>query len=133
LGSESVKIVYTSLSGNVRDFVERLGFSSIEFNPINPHFTLNEDYIFITPSYEDTMFFDDLADFIDYEDNSYHLKGIIASGNLNFDKDYCITGKALSKRFNRPLLYSFENNGTDADIVACRKVVNKYAISTTNE
>jgi protein involved in ribonucleotide reduction len=118
-------LVYMTLTGNVRDFVDRVGMDSLELNPADPFKEVNEDYIVIVPSYVGYID-DDVSDFIDYKDNYKYLKGFAASGNRNFNDDYCVNGKFLSTKYRKPLMFTFEYTGTDQDIEKFKKEVDKY-------
>lgn len=117
-------LVYYSMTGNVKNFVERVGLPSKEINPTNPCFEVNEDYIVVVPSYVGYVN-EDVEDFIDYSNNKNHLVGFASSGNLNFGDLYCVNAKELSKKYNKPLMFTFEYMGTDLDIEKFKKEVHK--------
>lgn len=117
-------LVYYSMTGNVKNFVERVGLPSKEINPTNPCFEVNEDYIVVVPSYVGYVN-EDVEDFIDYSNNKNHLVGFASSGNLNFGELFCINAKQLSKKYNKPLIFTFEYMGTDLDIEKFKKEVYK--------
>jgi protein involved in ribonucleotide reduction len=117
-----------SITGNVRDFVERVGMDSYELNPTNPFKEVNEDYIIVIPSYVGEIN-DEVIDFVDYKDNIKHLKGFASSGNLNFNDLYCVNAKFLSKKYNKPLIFTFEYSGTDKDVENFIKEVSNIEIS----
>lgn len=117
-------LVYYSMTGNVKNFVERVGLPSKEINPTNPCFEVNEDYIVVVPSYVGYVN-EDVEDFIDYSNNKNHLVGFASSGNLNFGDLYCVNAKELSKKYNKPLMFTFEYMGTDLDIEKFKKEVDK--------
>jgi protein involved in ribonucleotide reduction len=119
-----MKIVYLSLTGNVRSFVGRVGMDSIELNYNNPLTEVNEDYILITPSYDDEIT-DVVSEFIDYKNNIDYLIGFVGSGNKNWEKSYVYNAKDLSKKYNKPLIFDFEISGTDNDIIDFKKEVDK--------
>ena len=58
----------------------------------------------------------DLAAFIEYEENYKKCFGIVGSGNRNFNNQYCLTAKQYSQRFGFPLLDTFELRGLQNDI-----------------
>lgn len=118
-------IVYVSITGNVRRFVSKLEMESYELNDFNLETRVNEKYIIVTPTYDDEIT-DFISQFIDYEDNITHLIGFVGSGNLNFDNNYVFNAKDLSNKYNKPLIYSFEYSGTDADVINFKKEVVKY-------
>jgi protein involved in ribonucleotide reduction len=117
-------IVYMTVTGNVRNFIERTGLNSVELTPDNPYFEVNEPYIIVVPSYVGHIT-EDVIDFVEYKNNIEYLMGFAASGNLNFDDLYCVNGKELSKKFDKPLIFTFEYSGTDKDIEKFKEEISK--------
>ncbi len=120
-----------TITGNVKDFIERVDMNSHEINPTNPFHEVSEDYIVVVPSYEN-MITEEVSDFIDYKGNREHLLGFASSGNLNFDDLYCVNAKELSAKYSKPLIFTFEYAGTDKDLENFKKEVNKIAVSPIN-
>ena len=110
-----VKVVYLSLTGKTRQFVNKLGWESIEISKKNPILEMKEPYIVITPTYGEQVahFF---YEYIDFEENRNLLMGVAGSGNRNFNTSYCSNSKELAKKYDVPLLHCFENQGTDKDV-----------------
>ncbi|KYG29643.1 class Ib ribonucleoside-diphosphate reductase assembly flavoprotein NrdI [Alkalihalobacillus trypoxylicola] len=121
-----MKIAYLSLTGNVRDFVEKTGLSSIEINYNGPYEEVGEPFVVIVPSY-DEMITEKVSLFVQFGSNEQNLLGFIGSGNLNFDHDYCFNAKDLAKNFQKPLLYTFEFSGTPNDVYQFKEALNQYA------
>lgn len=117
-----VKVVYLSLTGKTRQFVNKLGWESIEISKKNPILEMKEPYIVITPTYGEQVanFF---YEFIDFEDNRKLLMGVAGSGNRNFNTSYCSNSKELAKKYDVPLLHCFENQGTDKDVQILKEKV----------
>jgi protein involved in ribonucleotide reduction len=113
-----------TVTGNVRNFIERTGLNSVELTPDNPYFEVNEPYIIVVPSYVGHIT-EDVIDFVEYKNNIEYLMGFAASGNLNFDDLYCVNGKELSKKFDKPLIFTFEYSGTDKDIEKFKEEISK--------
>lgn len=117
-----------SLSGNCRDFVNRLNFpedSIIELtvNSFVPKLN-DEKYILIVPTYDPPLT-DVLFDFLD-ENVSNNCIGIIGSGNRNFGEvGYIYTAKDLSKKYNIPVIYDFEYAGLESDIQSVTQILKK--------
>lgn len=63
-----MKVVYFSLTGQTRKFVNKLEMDSLELTPTNPFIPVNEPYIVITPTYDKEMT-EILNDFIETENN----------------------------------------------------------------
>lgn len=102
---------------------------SVELNYSNPLTEVSEDYIIITPSYDDDIT-DIISEFIDYKDNISHLRGFVGSGNRNFGTEgFCFNAKELSVKYSKPLLFKFEFSGTDNDIIDFNKEVDKVEVT----
>lgn len=53
--------------------------------------------------------------FLNVESNRNLCIGIIAAGNMNFGKHYCIAGKIISSKLQVPVFYQFELRGMPGD------------------
>lgn len=126
-----MKIIYLSLSGNVKNFVGRVGMDATELSYQNPLLHVREDFIVIVPTYDNEIT-NIINEFIEYDDNKNHLKGFVGSGNLNFDNDYCFNAKDLSKKHSKPLIMCFEISGTDDDVLKFKEEVEKIGITKIN-
>jgi protein involved in ribonucleotide reduction len=121
-------LVYLSLTGNVKRFVQQVGMESIEISHSNISVDINQDYIFICPTYN-TDITNLVSKFINHNNNIKHLIGFAGSGNRNFDNEFCFNANDLSKKYNKPLIFKFEFSGTDKDILQFKEEVNKFEIS----
>lgn len=121
-------LVYLSLTGNVKRFVQQVGMESIEISHSNISVDINQDYIFICPTYN-TDITDLVSKFINHNNNVKYLIGFAGSGNRNFDNEFCFNANDLSKKYNKPLIFKFEFSGTDKDILQFKEEVNKFEIS----
>lgn len=128
-----MRIVYLSLTGNVRKFVKDLGVvNAIELNYSHPFTEVEEDYIVICPTYDDEIT-DIISDFIEYKNNRKYLLGFVGSGNLNFDDSYCFNAKDLSEKYGKPLIHCFEFDGKEHDIKKFNEEVYKIEIARITE
>jgi protein involved in ribonucleotide reduction len=122
-----------SITGNVENFVKKIGMDSIELNPTNPFIEVDEDYIIVIPSYVG-LINDEVSDFIEHKDNFKHLLGFASSGNLNFGDDlFCVNAKELSAIYDKPILFMFEYEGTEKDVTDFKKEVEKIEIARTQQ
>jgi protein involved in ribonucleotide reduction len=121
-------LVYLSLTGNVKRFVQQVGMESIEISHSNISVDIDQDYIFICPTYN-TDITNLVSKFINHNNNIKHLIGFAGSGNRNFDNEFCFNANDLSKKYNKPLIFKFEFSGTDKDILQFKEEVNKFEIS----
>lgn len=119
-----MKLVFFSLTGQTRKFVNKLGFESIELDNSNPFFSLNEPYIIIVPTY-DLEVTEIINDFIETDENLSYCKGVVGIGNKNFANLYCFTAKDLSLEYKIPYLYDLEFQGTEKDVVYLTEKIDK--------
>lgn len=117
-----MKVVYLSLTGQTRKFVNKLGMDLLEITPTDPFIAVHEPYIVITPTYEKEVT-EILNDFIETENNQSFLKGVAGGGNINFGQLFVFTAKDLARDYNVPLLHSFEFQGSEVDVKKLKKAV----------
>lgn len=128
-----INIVYTSLTGNVKSFSERLAnkldmyeVNLIDFTQDDMFFELDcNPTVAIVPTYMDgdngisgetEIMTEHLREFLEFKENYKNLIGVIGSGNKNFNWQYCLTAKQYAKHFDVPLINDFELRGTEDDI-----------------
>lgn len=124
-------VYFSSLSGNTRRFVEKLGIRHIRIplSPKDPMIHVNEPYVLVVPTYAG----DDgggavpkqVIRFLNDEQNRSHMMGVIAGGNTNFGKYYGYAGNVISQKCNVPMLYKFELTGTQADVTKVQEGMKK--------
>ena len=149
-----VSLVYISLSGNTASFIKRLTMflqerhEGLEVEQINikdlvkegqDFFAVDNPFVAFLPTYLEggngvdsgdvEILTNDLARFIDFENNYKKCFGIVGSGNRNFNNQYCLTAKQYAQRFDFPLLDTFELRGLQNDIerIGC-KIEDLYQI-----
>lgn len=121
-----MKVVYMSLTGNVREFVKRLDTDKSNLIEIADNLPIpiidGEKYILIAPTYDPPVT-DVCFDFI--EDNGpENCVGLIGSGNKNFGDDgYIYTVKNISKEFGIEIIHDFEYAGFDKDVTAVNQIL----------
>ncbi|MGX4687020.1 class Ib ribonucleoside-diphosphate reductase assembly flavoprotein NrdI [Vagococcus sp. JNUCC 83] len=120
-----MKLVFFSLTGQTRRFINKLNFPFYEIDTTNPFHEMNEDFLLIVPTYDKEVT-EVVNDFIEYKTNQGHLLGVAGSGNLNFGDLFVFTAKDIAKDYNIPLIFSFEFSGTDEDVKNFKKVVNEF-------
>ena len=129
-----MKIVYFSLTGQTRRFVNKLqNVEAVEITADAPDVELTEPFLLITPSYaEETPtvshsqdVVDPVFEFMDWGLNAAFCRGIIVTGNKNFAGIYIFTAKELSAKHQIPILYDFEFNGTPSDVAYVEKLIQR--------
>lgn len=71
--------------------------------------------------------------FLNNENNRNLLRGVIASGNLNFGVDFAKAGDVISAKCRVPYLYRFELMGTEVDVQRVREGLAEFESSLRNE
>ena len=117
-----MKVVFMSLTGQTRKFVNKLGFETMELTAGNPFQKMEEPFIIVAPTYDKEVT-DILVDFIETDRNRSYFKGVAGGGNLNFGKLFGFTAKDLSRDYGVPLLHLFEFQGNEKDIQILKEKV----------
>ena len=117
-----MKVVFMSLTGQTRKFVNKLGFETMELTAGNPFQKMEEPFIIVTPTYDKEVT-DILTDFIETDQNRAYFKGVAGGGNLNFGKLFGFTAKDLANDYSVPLLHLFEFQGNEKEIQILKEKV----------
>lgn len=127
------RIVYfSSVSGNTRRFVEKLGQPAhrIPLRRDEPELIVTEPYVLICPTYGggngEGAVPKQVIRFLNHPGNRSLLRGVIASGNTNFGEGYCLAGDFISAKCRVPVLYRFEVFGTPGDVDAVLKGLDTF-------
>ena len=120
-------VYYSTSTNNTHGFVEKLGMESVripkrasEEMPV-----VNRPYCLITPTYKGgtTVTGDDesavpkqVQRFLEHADNASFGKLVVAGGNINFGKYFCIAGKEIAEKYGIPYKYRFELRGNEEDV-----------------
>ncbi|MBP0724693.1 class Ib ribonucleoside-diphosphate reductase assembly flavoprotein NrdI [Bacillus sp. RG28] len=104
-------IVYSSMTGNVKRFVNKVNLPSIQ---IKDGLEVEEPFVLITY----TTGFGNIPDNVErfLENNSHHLKAVSASGNKNWGNLFAASADKISNQYKVPVLSKFELAGTNRDV-----------------
>lgn len=137
-----IYVVYMSISGHVRSFIDRLTAYADEkskqrpdqFRRISSEELIDEDdvheldhdfimfvptYVSLSPSDHRTYFENStipLRQLLNCGDNIHHCRGLVGNGDRFFGPAYCLTSRQYAKLFHVPLLATYESRGTSKDI-----------------
>lgn len=139
---QSIRILYCSISGNTRNFISKLtiyannqrqhdataptinGIEITDLTPLNDETT---PYFVCVPTYLSggngidngvtELMTNSLGEYITYQNNSTHIKGIIGSGNRNFNEQYVLTARRYATETNSRVIADYELRGTQTDII----------------
>lgn len=142
---KNLTLVYISLSGNTKSFINRLekilskyyNISSLDIKELvhdNKNFyKLNNSFITFVPTYLEggngidngtkEILTTPLKNFISFEDNYKNCLGVVGSGNKNFNLQYCLTAKQYSNDFGFPLLDTFELRENNEDLERVKNII----------
>ncbi|WP_019137821.1 class Ib ribonucleoside-diphosphate reductase assembly flavoprotein NrdI [Cellulomonas massiliensis] len=120
---------YSSASGLVRAFAERLGRPA--FNLAEREHRRSEvdgPWVLLTPSYKTGNEANDtipeaVRRFLRSAANRRRLVGVMGSGNRNFGRYYQHAAREIAARSGRPVLFEFELSGTPWDVQECRRIL----------
>lgn len=124
-------VYFSSVSENTHRFVERLGLPATRI-PIHweDGFRVDEEYVLIVPTYgggnTGGAVPRQVIKFLNDPHNRALIRGVIASGNTNFGKAYCIAGDIVSAKCQVPYLYRFELLGTAEDVQRVREGLGRF-------
>lgn len=120
-----ILIVYYSLTGNVRRFVEKTGRPAQEIV-----YRVYEPFVIVTP----TTGFGDVPGIVTafIRVNRAYLRGVAASGNRNWGANYTKAADIISAQYNVPIIHRFELAGTDEDVRKFNEGVDALLRATSN-
>ncbi|MBO0439648.1 class Ib ribonucleoside-diphosphate reductase assembly flavoprotein NrdI [Candidatus Enterococcus ikei] len=131
-----MKILYISISGNTRSFVQRLktyAFDKynvpIEVKEIHENSVFEDEtapFFTFVPTYLDggngvdngdtEILTETMREYLEYHGNYRYCLGVVGSGNKNFNHQYCLTAKQYAQKFDFPFLADYELRGTQEDL-----------------
>jgi protein involved in ribonucleotide reduction len=122
-------VYFSSVTENTSRFIEKLDVPAVRI-PLKTsdaaEFTVDEDFVLVTPTYGDGRVPPQVVKFLNLEQNRVRCKGVIGSGNRNFFEDFAKAGNTISAKLQVPLLYQFELAGTPEDITKTQEGLNNF-------
>lgn len=137
-----IRILYCSISGNTRNFISKLttyadtqrqhdatapNIIGIEITDLTPLAAETTPYFVCVPTYltggngidngVTELMTNSLGEYITYQDNATYVKGIIGSGNRNFNEQYILTAKRYASETNSSVVADYELRGTQTDVI----------------
>ncbi len=121
-------IVYTSLTGNIKRFVNKLGIRSLQ---ITENQRVDEPFILIT----NTLGFGEVPENVSafLKENNHFLRGVAVSGNRVWGSNFGKAGDIICNQYGVPLLLKFELSGTNQDVETFMQEVGKLDARTNSE
>lgn len=113
-------VYFSSTSGYTDRFVKKVTEHTqrLPLRSSDPEVTVDEPFVLVTPTYRTNkrVVPPQVIKFLNKENNRKHLKGVVGAGNKNFNADYCMAAKEVSRKCEVPFLYDFELLGTPEDV-----------------
>lgn len=120
---------YSSASGVVRSFAERLGRPVLNLAERDVrHTEVDGPWVLLTPWYKtgndrnDTIP-EGVRRFLRSPVNRRRLVGVMGSGNRNFGRYYQMAARQIAAQSGRPVLFEFEIAGTPWDVQECVRIL----------
>lgn len=107
-------IAYSSMTGNVRRFISRLSFPTVNLKEIEQ---IDEPYVLVTYTFHFGNVPQEVNAFLDkHASNRHNLAGVAASGNRNWGSLFARSADVIATKFQVPILHKFELAGSEEDI-----------------
>lgn len=116
-----MKVVYMTLTGNVRNFVGKLGtVDPLEITTGDE--TIDEDFLLVSFSPDAGEIPYEIEDFMD--EHKELCKGVAVSGDKAYGDDYTLVAETISEEYGVPIVHRFEFDGTAEDVQIVKDFVN---------
>ncbi|WP_150307109.1 class Ib ribonucleoside-diphosphate reductase assembly flavoprotein NrdI [Planctomonas psychrotolerans] len=115
-------VYFSSVSGNTRRFVEKLGRPAdrIPLYARDEPLRVTEPYVLVVPTYGggngEGAVPKQVIRFLNDEVNRSLIRGVIGAGNTNFGDAFCLAGDIISAKCRVPHMYKVEVFGTQDDV-----------------
>ncbi|MDH2456195.1 class Ib ribonucleoside-diphosphate reductase assembly flavoprotein NrdI [Corynebacterium bovis] len=130
-------VYFSSTTNNTARFVAKLGLPSSRIPLLRTEdpLTVDRPYVLVCPTYGGgASVSGDLSRpvpkqvirFLNDEGNRRLLRGVIASGNVNFGADFGKAGEVIAAKCGVPYLYRFELLGTPTDVERVREGLREF-------
>ncbi|MFC6117972.1 class Ib ribonucleoside-diphosphate reductase assembly flavoprotein NrdI [Macrococcoides bohemicum] len=114
-------IVYYSLTGNVRRFIQKSGQPRVISLETATKEGVSEPFIIVTGTIGFGQVPDAVSQFL--ERYHHHLAAVVGSGNRNWGQNFAKAGDTISVTYHVPLLMKFELHGNNRDVELFNKKV----------
>ena len=117
-------VYFSSVSGNTKRFIEKLGrpAARIPLHARDQALHAEEPFVLVVPTYGGGdghgAVPKQVITFLNDPRNRALLRGVIAAGNTNFGSAYGLAGDIIAAKTGVPHLYRFEVFGTPDDVRA---------------
>lgn len=117
-----MKIYYASRMGKVEKLAKMVSEEAVKIESAD--LKVNEDFVLFTYTDGNGIVPAIVDKFL--KNTHEHLKGVVVSGSMERHADtYCYAGDIIAKEYNVPCLYKVDGAGTQEDVNAIQKLLNK--------
>lgn len=117
-------VYFSSVTENTSRFIEKLDVPALRI-PLKTadaaEFTVDEDFILVTPTYGAGNVPKQVIKFLNLEANRLKCRGVIGSGNRNFHEDFAKAANVIAYKLEIPVLYKFELAGTPEEVTQVKE------------
>ena len=120
-------VYFSNVSNNTHRFVTKLGTPARRLPLLAAEAALvvaDEPFVLVTPTYgggsDHRAVPSQVIAFLNNETNRALLRGVVAGGNTNFGRTFCLAGRIIAAKCDVPLLHTFEILGTPDDVLVVR-------------
>ncbi len=106
------KIVYFTVTGNIKKFVNKLNHDNVEF--ITDGLKVNEPFVLISGTINFGEVPKEIKKFLN--ENNEYLIAVAGSGNRNWGRNFAKAADIISERFKVPTILKFELSGNTHDV-----------------
>ncbi len=112
-------IVYSSKTGNVRNFVKKTGLTAVE---IDDALRVTSPFVLVTYTNGFGQIPEQVVKFLKVHHK--HMRGVAASGNANWGQLFAKSADTVSLLYSVPVILKFELSGTPHDVATFIQGVN---------
>lgn len=106
-------IVFASLNGNVRRFVQKTGLEAVE---INEDLVVTEPFILVTHTSGFGEVPIKVLDFLERDHHYALIRSVAASGNMNWGNNFARSADIISYKYKVPVMMKFEMSGRTPEV-----------------
>lgn len=121
-------VVYDTMSGNVRDFVAKVGMRSIQ---LDETLVVDEPFVLVTYTIRFGQVPEKTQRFLQH--NGHLMLAVATSGDKIWGDNYGRAGRVISANYQVPILHTFEKKGTVDDVGYFIREVERIVVESNSK